>query len=240
MISLFVTAISLGFLGSFHCVGMCGPIALALPVYQLSPLRKYSSIFFYNAGRALTYGILGGIFGIIGQGIFIAGYQQILSIGVGISILIILFLPNTFISKVKSSTKFFSYLSVLKQRIGQLFRQKSFSSLFFIGTLNGLLPCGLVYLGVAGSIATGNALNGALFMVFFGLGTMPAMIAVSLFGNGINLALRNKIRKVVPVFVGLMALLLILRGLNLGIPYLSPEFSKDTKVGITNSCCHKK
>lgn len=198
--NLILTAITLGFLGSFHCVGMCGPIALALPLDRNSLLSKYSGALIYNIGRMFTYALLGGFFGLIGESFVIAGYQQIVSITLGVAILIMVLLPNQTFSRFKITSFIYSYIGKLKQELSLLFKKSSMSSLFFIGTLNGLLPCGLVYLGVAGAIATGDSLNGALFMAMFGLGTLPTMLSLALLGNIISVNFRNKIKKAIPFF----------------------------------------
>lgn len=234
---LLIAAISLGFLGSFHCVGMCGPISMALPLNSPSITSKIIGAFIYNFGRLVTYSLLGALFGIVGKGFIIAGYQQTLSIALGILLLLIIFIPNHFLSRFRFTGNIYKISSHLKTHLSQLFRKKSSSSLFLIGILNGLLPCGLVYLGIAGAIATGNSINGSLFMAAFGLGTLPAMLTISLFGSSISLSARRRITKSVPVFVSIMALLLILRGLNLGIPYISPKIGGKTVVEKT--CCHK-
>lgn len=233
--SLLITALTLGFLGSFHCVGMCGPIALALPLNRESLSSKITGAFLYNAGRVFTYFLFGALFGLIGQGIAIAGYQQSLSIALGIAILMFVLLPGSVIKKFRFLSFSYSYIGKLKQNLKILFTKNSYSSLFFIGTLNGLLPCGLVYLGIAGAIATGNSLNGGFFMAVFGLGTLPAMLTIALISSSINLNFRKKINRGVPVFIVTMGLLLILRGLNLGIPYISPEMS--STEAVCTKCC---
>ena len=235
--NIFWTAIALGFLGSFHCVGMCGPIALALPLNQNSILTKISGVLLYNLGRMFTYALFGGLFGLVGQSFVIAGYQQALSITLGVAILIMVLLPNQLANRFRITANIYSFIGKIKQQLGILFKKKSYPSLFFIGTLNGLLPCGLVYLGIAGAIATGSSLQGSVFMAVFGLGTFPAMIVLSLLGNSISINFRSKIRKAMPVFIVGMALLLILRGMNLGIPYVSPQMSA-TKPEC-HKCCHK-
>lgn len=235
--AIFWTALTLGFLGSFHCVGMCGPIALALPLNRESLLSKITGALLYNTGRVFMYALLGGLFGLIGQSIIIAGYQQSLSITLGITVLIMILLPNKLANKFRFLSFTYSFIGKVKQKLKTLFKQNSFSSLFFIGTLNALLPCGLVYLGIAGAIAAGNLLQGSIFMALFGLGTVPAMLTVALISSSININFRKKINKAVPVFAASMALLLILRGMNLGIPYISPEMSV-TKPECTK-CCNK-
>lgn len=235
--TIFWTALTLGFLGSFHCVGMCGPIALALPLNRESSFSKVAGALLYNTGRVFMYALLGGLFGLIGQSIIIAGYQQSLSITLGIAVLTLILLPNKFAHKFRVLSFTYSYIGKVKQKLKTLFKKNSFSSLFFIGTLNALLPCGLVYLGIAGAIASGNVLEGSIFMAVFGLGTVPTMLTVALISSSININFRKRINKAVPVFAVSMALLLILRGMNLGIPYISPEMSV-TKPECTK-CCTK-
>lgn len=234
--SFLIAAISLGFLGSFHCIGMCGPIALALPVNQYSPFKKYFGILLYNAGRIITYTLLGLLFGLLGQSFFIGGLQQGVSIGIGLLLLASVIIPN--LSFINNQHFLFLYklINHLKNQLGKLFNKRGIHFLFFIGLLNGLLPCGLVYLGIAGAIATGHYLKGAEFMFYFGLGTAPIMFAVSMLGQFISVRFRNTIRKTVPVMISIMAVMLIIRGLNLGIPYLSPQFEKESH---TVSCCEK-
>lgn len=232
---LIIAAISLGFLGSFHCIGMCGPIALALPVHQYSPFKKYLGIFLYNLGRVTTYTFLGVVFGLLGQSFFLGGFQQILSITIGVLLLLSVILTNVkALNTAKRLGFIYSFINSVKLQLGNLFNKKGLHFLFFIGLLNGLLPCGLVYLGIAGAIATGHYVKGAEFMLYFGIGTVPVMYAVAFLGQFITLKYRNHIRHAMPYVVSVMAVLLIVRGLNLGIPYLSPQFEKEShKV----SCC---
>ncbi len=233
-----IAAISLGFLGSFHCVGMCGPIAMALPLGRETQFKRIAGTLLYNLGRVTTYGVFGLLFGLLGKGFVIGGYQQGLSVVLGVLILLTLLFPKQLNSETRLTKVILPLVSKVKSLLGNLFKRTSYPSLYLIGVLNGLLPCGLVYLGVAGAIATGEAWKGSLFMMVFGLGTLPAMFFVSMASSAVSLDWRNKIRRAVPVFVGLMAFVLILRGLNLGIPYMSPELSKTDCT--KHSCCHKK
>lgn len=237
IMQLFIAAISLGFLGSFHCVGMCGPIALTIPVKRTSSFSIITGSLLYNFGRIVTYASMGFLFGLLGQGFELAGWQNVLSVFLGVVILLFLFIPRFSILSFQSGL-ISQLLGKLKSQMRELFGTHTMSSLLFIGVLNGLLPCGLVYLGIAGAIATGTAMKGALFMAFFGLGTFPSMIAITVARDYITIRFRTIIRKVVPVFVGVMAIMLILRGMNLGIPYLSPSVEK--KAGMTcHQCCKK-
>ena len=232
---LLIAAFSLGVLGSFHCVGMCGPIALSLPVHHLNFQGRTVGILLYNVGRALTYSILGGFLGALGMGVIIAGYQQALSISLGIVLLFCATFPfwknNGFFN-----VSFPRIAHWLKARFSYLLKKRSFSALFAIGIINGLLPCGLVYMALAGAAATGDILLGALFMAVFGLGTLPAMFGVTLFSS-LSFAFRKRMQHIAPVIAGLMACLLILRGLGLGIPYVSPKLSHSNNA--EHSCCQK-
>lgn len=232
-----LAAISLGFLGSFHCVGMCGPIALSLPVKRDSSFNMVTGSLIYNMGRVITYACMGLLFGLLGRGFVLAGWQNILSVTLGTIILVLLFVPKLSILPVNVGIVF-RMLEKLKSKIRLLFGVHKLQSLLFIGLLNGLLPCGLVYLGIAGSIATGDVLNGALFMAGFGLGTLPAMLTITVVRDYISIRFRERIRKAVPLFVAMMAVLLILRGLNLGIPYVSPSL-QSTEAGCEHQCCSK-
>ena len=232
---MLLTAFLLGLAGSLHCIGMCGPIALALPVKNSSMSARIESSVIYNGGRILTYALAGILFGIIGQSIAFAGYQRWLSISLGVLILLFMFLPKSVSDKFRVTQLAYGYIAKIKSGFASLFKQKNNTSLFTIGLLNGLLPCGLVYLAIAGSIAMADVYNSALFMVMFGLGTLPAMMGINFAANFITLKLRSKITKVVPVFVAGVALLLILRGMNLGIPYLSPELTVQNDKA--HNCC---
>ncbi|MBX7183062.1 MAG: sulfite exporter TauE/SafE family protein [Bacteroidia bacterium] len=231
-----LAAITLGFLGSFHCVGMCGPIALSIPVKNSSLLYRWFGAFLYNLGRVFTYSILGLLFGLIGQGFALAGLQSKLSIAVGVLILIGLLFPGLE-SRIPKG-KLYRGVEWVKSNLRSLFGNHSNSSLFLIGVLNGLLPCGLVYMGIAGSIAQGNAWMGSAFMAGFGFGTLPAMLLVTIVRDQISVQFREKVRRLVPIVVGITAIMLILRGMNLGIPYLSPSIQMDHGMAH-HSCCHK-
>lgn len=234
--SEFITALLIGLAGSFHCVGMCGPIAFALPVDRSSFNSKLKGVIAYNFGRILTYGIIGALFGALGKGIAIAGFQQSLSITLGILLLLSVLLPKNIKSTLNRGVFSFGFLGLIREKIGALFQKRTTTAIFSIGFLNGFLPCGLVYIAVAGAIATAELISGASYMMAFGLGTLPIMASAVLLGSSISIEVRNKVRKTIPVFVGVIGVLFILRGMNLGIPYISPQFSQDC---TTATCCHK-
>ena len=224
--AIFISALVLGLMGSFHCAGMCGPIAIALPLHGNTLPQKIFGGTLYNAGRTITYGIMGAIFGLLGQGIQMIGFQQKVSVIMGSAMIISVLFPALFNNQYRLDKSMFSVVGKLKKSIGQLFTIRSFSSLFFIGMLNGLLPCGLVYMAIAGAIGTGGVAEGSMYMILFGLGTIPMLLAISLAGNILSNAIRNKINKLIPVLVVVVGVLFILRGLSLGIPYLSPPKQK--------------
>ena len=216
------TAFVLGFLGSFHCVGMCGPIALALPSTRKGKLLFLSNRLSYNIGRITTYALIGLLFGLLGKGFAIAGAQKALSVGVGISIILIALLPAAFSNQLNPAGSLGKVVSLLKQKMQIQFRRRSYKAVYTIGILNGFLPCGLVYLAAAGAVTTATPFQGSLYMAAFGTGTLPAMLALSFAGNSLPILLRNTIKKAMPMVSVAVGLLLIVRGLELGIPYMSP------------------
>ncbi|MEO8413172.1 MAG: sulfite exporter TauE/SafE family protein [Ginsengibacter sp.] len=237
MFQLIIAAFTVGLLGSFHCVGMCGPIALSLPLSSNSFWSKFSGALLYNAGRIVTYAIFGLLFGIIGKSVALFGYQQWLSVILGALIIIFIVLPKRISSSFNNKNVILAFFGKIRSALGKLFLRKNYSSLFSIGLLNGLLPCGLVYMAAAVAVAAGDVVNSVSFMIFFGLGTLPMMWSIAFFGNYISISLRQKIRRVYPYMTMLMACLLILRGMGLGIPYLSPKVDVQNKV--VHSCCVK-
>ena len=231
-----LTAFLVGFFGSFHCIGMCGPIAVALPVPKSSNISFFTGRILYNIGRVVTYSFLGALFGLLGSRIALAGAQQIVSIILGVLIIIAVLLPQKYKNFFAQHRITQKLAQPLKSNINLLFKKGTFSALFFIGILNGFLPCGFVYIGLAGSIASGNAISGALVMILFGFGTVPVMFAASVFGKYINVGIRTKLRKAIPAFAILLATIFILRGMNLGIPYLSPKLSNQIEVNSEMEC----
>ena len=230
MAAIFLTALTLGMIGSFHCIGMCGPIAFALPLNTMSDFAKFLGSFLYNAGRIITYSFLGFIVGWAGKSFSLFGFQQWLSIVVGIFILCFVFAPKKWVGISAANNIIARYSQQIRGALSKLFIQKNYRSLFSIGILNGLLPCGMVYMAIAAAVVTASPAKGAFFMAAFGLGTLPVMWGVSFFGNYISLQFRKKIRSAYPIIITAMACLLIVRGLGLGIPYVSPSINMVTKL----------
>jgi len=226
------TALVLGLAGSFHCIGMCGPIAFVLPVDRSSKSKVIFQTFLYNFGRLISYSLIGVLFGFIGKGLYLAGFQQRLSVLMGVIMIATIVIPISVFNKYNFSKPLYKIIAKVKSKLGFYLNKKSNKALFLIGFFNGFLPCGLVYMALIGSISTGNPIQGALYMAIFGLGTIPMMSAAILLGNFVSITIRSKIQKAIPVFVVIIGLLFILRGLGLGIPYISPS---DAKLQLSNN-----
>lgn len=210
------TALMIGFFGSFHCVGMCGPIALALPGARQTGWHFVAGRLLYNFGRIVTYTLLGALFGILGRSLFVAGVQKGLSIVLGLIIIASVVLKSSLFSTFKKSTGIDRILEVLKNTIRRQFKRRDLTTLFTIGLLNGLLPCGFVYMGLAASLTTGSIPGAAIFMAFFGLGTFPAMMLMAMAPGLISLELRQRISRLIPLLAILLGVYLIYRGMMMG------------------------
>lgn len=215
------TAFLLGLVGSLHCAAMCGPLVIAVS----GPGR---SRLIYNAGRIAIYCAIGLLFGAVGKTFVLAGLQRWLSLGAGAAILVGLLLSSRFALK----TPFTKAITKLKSLFGSLLQRRTLASQFLLGSLNGLLPCGLVYIAAAGAAATGSPVSGALHMAAFGAGTLPMLLGLGFASRGLRpVALR--FQKLIPICVMLVAMLLLLRGMALGIPYLSPTLNE-----FAHNACH--
>ncbi|RSK50021.1 sulfite exporter TauE/SafE family protein [Hymenobacter rigui] len=217
-----------GLLGSFHCVGMCGAIALALPGQPGSPADRGRWPFLrgrllYHAGRISTYAGLGALAGLAGHGLRLAGWQQSLSIASGLLILLLIAAPARYSGRLADALGLAALLRWVQATLADLFRRPSGAALYGTGLLNGLLPCGLVYLALAGALSAPGVLGAAAYMACFGLGTLPLLLSLSLTGRLVPVAWRSRLRRVVPYAATTLALLFVVRGLGLGIPYLSPR-----------------
>lgn len=232
-----ISGFSLGILGSFHCLGMCGPIAMAIPHRSSSKLGLALESLVYNFGRVLTYTIFGFLLGLIGAPLRLAGLQEYISIATGVLLLLYLIIPAKYYKGIGNLKIFNSFVKKFKIKFQEFFKSKSILSLFIFGILNGLLPCGLVYIALAGSFASSNLFMSSLYMFSFGVGTVPMMALIYFSKNLITLNIRKKLTKLIPYGVAIVAVLMILRGLSLGIPMISPQLP-DKVVNETIECCH--
>ena len=206
-----------------------------LPIDRQNKTKGFFQILSYHFGRLFSYSLIGLLFGFLGKGFYFFGFQQQLSIIVGVSMILVVIFP-AFFSKVNYSKRITKVISKVKNTLGKELKKKRNDTFFTIGFLNGFLPCGLVYMAVFGALATTNAFLGSLYMFIFGLGTIPLMTAVVYLGNFTKGSLRKNIQKMIPIVVVIIGILFILRGLGLGIPYISPEPVVD--FVSNNSSCH--
>ncbi len=230
---IYFTAILLGLVSSLHCVGMCGPIIMNVPFLHFER-SKYWAMATYHFSRILIYFLLGIFSGSIGAAISIAGFQQWLSIIAGAFLLLLFLIP-----KIKNilEKKLNSPVNKIYSSVGEYLFKPTFSSVALMGLVNGILPCGMVYAALIASTAAGSVGGSMLYMVFFGLGTLPLLLSCSVGISFLGNSFRNRFRKIAPYGTLIIGILFVLRGLNLGIPYVSPHFEEKTK---RMECCHKK
>ena len=217
------TALLFGLIASLHCVGMCGPIAMMLPLDRNNEAKKGTQIITYHIGKLSAYGLLGLIFGLLGRSFYLAGIQQQLSIFVGILMIMVAVVPEKEFAKYNFSKPIYRIITKVKSSLGQQFKSKSYQSLFTIGLLNGFLPCGMVYVAIFGAIAMQSISMGIVYMLLFGLGTIPLLTAVIYISNLLSFSFRGTLQKMIPLVAVLIGMLFIIRGLGLDIPYLSPS-----------------
>jgi len=225
------TAFLLGFVGSAHCAGMCGPLALALPHWGRGQSSFLAGRLLYNFGRIITYALMGGVFGLLGQGVAFAGLQRWVSLLLGGGILIGVLVSPRFANRVPVARS----VNWLKATLGNLLQRRAMPAMFGIGLVNGLLPCGLVYVACAAATSTGDVLSGMRYMIAFGLGTLPMLLAISLLGTKLSFALRFRVQRLIPVSLMIVGMLLLLRGMALGIPYVSPKLPAQPNATVS---CH--
>ncbi len=233
---LYLAGFIFGLLGSMHCVGMCGPIALALPV-QKNSYSFWLGRINYNLGRSLTYALMGGILGLVGFGVWLAGYQELISI-LGGGLIILIALISIISGKINWMHLKPIWLPVesLKKGMGKMLRIKNPSGMLGVGLLNGFLPCGFVYVALAGALVSGSAIDGMIYMFLFGMGTFPVMFLVSSSNRLISIDWRMRLQKAVPYAAIALGIILVMRGLSLGIPFISPVIGADMTTG--EMMCH--
>jgi len=211
---LYWSALSIGFLGSFHCAGMCGPIAMALPNNDLPMTSLLLSRILYNVGRVTTYAIFGAFAGLFGHTLASNGWQSDISILSGILIILFVLFSSSKL-QLKINQRISKITFFIKKALGTLLKKNSMLTLYGIGFINGLLPCGFVYLALAGAATSSNVWEGMAYMALFGLGTIPMMLILSLSGSLISIKARIFVQKLSPVIAIVLALFLIQRGVML-------------------------
>ena len=232
-LAFFIGALVTGLVGSAHCLGMCGPLALMVHGFHS---QKRWALVLYFLGKTLTYAALGAIAGSVGTGLISFGFTQVVSISLDMALLLLainqLWQPQWWHNNI-AAQKMQTFLAT---KTAKLLNNSKRGSSLFMGMLNGLLPCGLVYLGMIGSAATANAFQGAFYMMLMGIGTLPAMLV---FVGGMHSATqlwRFRIQKIMPYMVAVVGLLLVLRGAGLGIPFISPAFASEAPNAAAIDC----
>lgn len=229
------SALLLGLLSSLHCIGMCGPIAMMLPVDRHDPVKRAAQILLYHLGRIIAYATLGLVFGILGKGLYLAGMQQQLSIIAGLIMIAIVMVPERIFARYNFSKPVYKLIFNIKKSLGSQFRKRNNKALFITGLLNGFLPCGLVYAALFGAIAMQSESLGTVYMILYGLGTVPLMSAVVYISGFFKNPVRNTFSKIVPYVTVFIGMLFIIRGLGLSIPYISPG-TMNLFVGSAPNC----
>jgi len=227
----------LGLLGSLHCIGMCGPIAMLLPISKTSKVKKHLQIIAYHLGRIVTYSLLGSLFGLVGKGLLLTGIQQQLSIVIGVIMILLIVFPKISHQITFKVTPLTKVLNSLKLQLGLYLKKESYYAIFLIGFFNGFLPCGMVYLALVGAVAMGSLLESIAYMFLYGVGTVPLLSILIYVKNAFSNTFRNKLQKAIPVFVVIIGVLFIIRGLGLGIPYISPA-ETSLLLSVSPKLCH--
>jgi sulfite exporter TauE/SafE len=222
----------LGFAGSLHCVGMCGPLVLALPLAAAEKWQVIRQMLVYHSGRILTYATLGILFGLLGKGMAVAGFQKTISIAAGLLMISMAFMTWGFESMLAVVPGFGKFTRSVQAHISALMRNHPGRATISMGMLNGLLPCGMVYAALAGAISSAGTLEGTIFMAVFGIGTLPLLLAVSVLGRSFSISVRKKIKFAQPILLIIAGLLLLQRGLHLDLSLFE---SAVPKAGVD---CH--
>lgn len=217
-------ALTTGIIGSLHCVGMCGPLAMALPIGRLPRPKRGLALGLYHTGRITAYAGLGLIMGTVGQGLLLAGLQRPVSIAAG---LFLLFWTGMNWGKFPGLTTSRATRWVV-QPMTRFLQNPTVPAFAGLGFLNGLLPCGFVYVALTGAIATGNSATGAVYMGLFGLGTVPALLTVRFLPHLFPAAVRRRFTVLMPVVTVGLALLLLVRGVY--IPTVTDKTGREIPV----------
>ncbi|WP_338350885.1 sulfite exporter TauE/SafE family protein [Nonlabens tegetincola] len=232
------TAFILGLLGSFHCVGMCGPIAFLLPLDRKSRTKRWGQLISYHSGRLFTYATIGMMLGYIGRGAHLFGFQQYISIGVGIIMIATVVLPSKFLQRFSITKPVYLLIGKVKSSLSQQLKKRGYENFFMMGFLNGFLPCGLVYMAVFASVAMNSVSASGIYMLMFGLGTIPMMTTAIYLGNFLTGQVKKRVIKMIPVVVVVIGALFVLRGLGLDIPYVSPSENVTVEQVSSQYKCH--
>lgn len=219
MIEFLTANFAIGFLGSLHCVGMCGGLVTAISMTR--PHTWWPGVIAYQIGRVTTYTALGFVIGLIGSLVnnssWLSDTQSIISIIAGIIIILLAlhiggWLPDPFSKLSKHITK----ITGFNRFINAAATTDNTAPWYSSGLINGLLPCGLVYAAISLSLTATTVGQGVAGMLLFGLGTIPAMLAVPALMRAIAPATRGRILKIGAVLLIIIGTLTVVRGTPLG------------------------
>lgn len=223
-------AFLMGVLGSLHCAVMCGPLMLSLPVEKKSVWSAGFNLLLYQSGRILIYTVMGAIAGLLGNTFSIISNQKLLTTTIGILLIAFTILQLSAHYSKKLSAFQFKLINPISKLMGKLFGLPLWE--FFAGMLNGMIPCGMVYLALATAINSASLTTGLQFMLLFGLGTLPLLMMISLGGIYLKKYIHFNTKKLIPWFMLFMGALLLLRSAELGIPFISPNTGMHFGQGI--------
>lgn len=219
----------IGFVGSLHCAGMCGPLVIAMPWNRIEKGTWHKAII-YHLSRSSTYAILGVIVGFVGQTIGLAKWQQYAAIVAGILSLLLFFVPMLSL-RGKLVSK---WSQTVTEMFSSVVRKKSWFMVPLLGMLNGLLPCGFLAMALLASLASASPVYGGMAMFVFGLTTLPTLLLTAQVGKTVLQLVKLNTFQLARYTALILGVLFLLRGLNLNIPYISPKVESS---GVT--CCHK-
>jgi hypothetical protein len=227
-------ALLMGLTGSLHCAGMCGPIIWVMPFGMVNGIKKWLGIALYHLARISVYALMSFVLHSF-KSLFQPQWQQYISIALGVILLTVGFL--SFVPNHKLSISL-PWAGFVKKQLGRFIGNPNLFSLFMAGLLNGLLPCGLEYMALSSTVVAPTATQAVVLMYVFGLGTIPMMVAITILKHQSGILRMPNIKKLVPVTLLFFGSILVVRGMNLGIPYLSPKVSVEHNT-VKASCCHK-
>ncbi len=214
----FWLTLAFGFVSSLHCVQMCGPIVLTYSVAANTGEEKRSLMglhLAYNAGRTLTYMLLGALLGLLGGAMSLvgslAGIENIAAMIAGIAMVVTGLVLVGFI-RWGNRWRGFAMPQRLLRPVGKMLSSRAPGSKFALGALMGFLPCGLIYAALMKALGTQTPLAGALTMLAFGMGTSGALIAVGIGASAITKKVARWGTAISAVTVTIMGVLLIARG----------------------------
>lgn len=225
-------AFLLGLLGSLHCAVMCGPLMLSLPLPKQNYFKAGLHLLLYQFGRVLMYTLMGILVGFLGNSLSLVVSQNTLSLTIGLLLVLftVLYFSKSYLQVFNSFQS--KLIDPIANLMGKVYNLPFWG--FFAGLLNGIIPCGMVYLALATALNTASVKDAGIFMFLFGLGTTPLMLLISLGGIYLKKYIRFNPNKLLPWFMFFLGVLLIMRSAELGIPFLSPAIHAQHPGHVAN------